>query len=174
MTERRLFLYRTGLLLGLTSPVGTKAALADSVAYSPAAAPLSSSGALKKLVGLAGRSQEFFEIRHQQEFIIPLSVLVTPPPTGYSVRSSTPVRGQTDFEGLRNRTDAAGRPLDLSGHAHTVSLSLSLSLSLSADELSVLARGGNVTINLAQFGHTFYFVADDSTLAAVAALRGQS
>lgn len=107
--------------------------------------------------GLRGESQGFFEIRHQHEFVIPLGALVSPPAEGYSARSSTPLKGRTDFEGLKNRTDSAGRPLDLRQHAHTVTLT--------QEELASLAQGRWVIVKLEKFGHEFYFVADDATLA---------
>lgn len=78
---------------------------------------------------------------------------------GYSARSSTPLKGQTDFEGLKNRTESAGRPLDLREHAHTVTLTQA--------ELMTIAKGGWVSIGVKKFGHSFYFAADDATLAAV-------
>lgn len=109
-------------------------------------------------------SQGYFEIRHQHEFKIPLEILINPPATGYSARSSSPLKGQTDFEGLRNRTDANGAPLDLRGHAHTVQLT--------EEQLNQLSQGRHVTIDLEKFGHRFYFVANDITLKEIQNRRG--
>lgn len=112
---------------------------------------------------LKGTSQGYFEIRHQHQFQIPLSILINPPLEGYSARCSSPLKGKTDYEGLRNRTDSQGNPLDLSGHAHTVTLT--------QEELLKLSNGRHVTVDLAKFGHQFYFVADDSTLFAIQQAR---
>ena len=107
-------------------------------------------------IDLVGYSQGFFEIRHQHQFVIPLRVLIDPPNEGYSARSSLPLVGKTDFDGLKNRTDSMGRPLDLRVHAHTVSLT--------KDDLILLSKGKFVLIDLPKFGHKFYFVANDNTL----------
>ena len=115
---------------------------------------------------LRGRSQGFFEIRHQHEFVLPIEVLIQPPIAGYSARSSTPIKGETDFDGLKNRTDSAGRPLDLRGHAHTVNVTF--------EQLQELSIGKYVVVHLDQFGHTFYLVANDVTLAAIREARSRS
>lgn len=112
---------------------------------------------------LVGFSQGFSEIRHRHKFVIPIYVLINPPAEGYTARSSTPLEGQTDFEGLKNRTDSEGKPLDLRGHAHTVTLS--------QQELMNLSNGRHVTVDLSRFSHLFYFVADDSTLAEIKRIR---
>lgn len=110
-------------------------------------------------LSITGYSQGFFEIRHQHEFKIPLSVLINPPQKGFTARCSSPLVGHTDFEGLRKRKDDKGNPLDLSQHTHSVSLT--------RDQLFSLAQGRHVTIDLDNFGHKFYFVANDATLQAI-------
>ena len=126
--------------------------------------PAEASTASQVSPDLIGLSEGFFEVRHRHQFVIPLAVLLNSPVEGYTARSSTPLAGQTDFDGLKNRTDSAGRPLDLRGHAHTVSLT--------QEQLVQLTQGRYVTIDLSKFGHQFYFVADDRTLAAIKASRG--
>ena len=115
--------------------------------------------------GIVGSSMGFFEIRHQHEFFIPLNVLVRPPAEGYSARSTSPLKGKSDLEGLRHRTDNSGAPLDLSQHAHTVMLT--------QEQLVLLSQGRHLTVDLAKFGHQFYFVADDATLAKIQELKAR-
>ncbi len=117
----------------------------------------------KTTLGIQSFSQGYFDIRHQHEFQIPLAILVNPPVTGFTARSSTPLKGQTDFEGLRNRTDSSGAPLDLRAHAHTVQLT--------QEQIIQLSNGRHVTIDLEKFGHRFYFVANDAALKAIQVAR---
>lgn len=155
MIGRRKFLSGAALGLGLLVTTQTRKALADTEAVC---------NQDQDDKGITGRSQGFSEIRHQHQFIIPLAILINPPAQGYSARSSTPLKGQTDFEGLRQRTDSEGRPLDLRGHAHTVTLTQA--------DLIKLSEGKHVTISLDQFSHKFYFVANDATLAAIKQAQG--
>lgn len=114
-------------------------------------------------LGLSGLSMAYFSVRHQHEFIIPLEVLIHPPAKGYSARCSAPIKDRSDIEALKHRTDDQGKPLDLSEHGHTVSLT--------RDELKALASGQHVTVDLPKFGHKFYFVADNATLAAIQSVK---
>lgn len=117
----------------------------------------------EETLDLVGLSQGYSEIRHRHQFTIPLYVLANPPAEGYTARCSTPLQGKTDFEGLKNRTDSEGKPLDLRAHAHTVTLT--------QQELINLSNGRHVTVDLSKFSHLFYFVADDATLATIKNLR---
>ena len=109
--------------------------------------------------GLSGLSMGYFSIRHQHEFVIPIAALINPPRKGYTARSSKPIADRSDLQGLRQRTDSQGNALDLSEHEHTVTLSQA--------QLQALADGQHVTIDLSKFGHQFYFVADNQTLAEI-------
>lgn len=74
-------------------------------------------------------------------------------------RCTSPISGKSDLEGLSRRTDDKGAPLDLSQHAHTVTLL--------QEQLELLAQGRFLTVDMPKFGHQFYFVADDATLARI-------
>lgn len=154
--KRRLFIASASLL---TAPLGLlfpRPAFAGGVNAAAPAHPF-----CLDFAGITGISMGFMEVRHQHVFQIPLSVLANPPLAGFTARTSTPLEGWTDFEGLRHRKDAQGNPLDVSRHSHEVTIT--------QEQLLSLARGRHLTIELPRVGHRLYFVANDATVAALAA-----
>ena len=153
--KRRSFLKNAGLVLVAGSLPPAHATLESSNYALSTSSPDGS---------LTGASQGFSEIRHRHLFKIPIEILRAPPLAGFSARSSEPLVGHTDFEGLRHRINAEGKMIDVSQHTHVVTLTQT--------QLIDLRNGKHVLADLSKFSHMFYFVADDRTMSILRKTKG--
>ena len=112
----------------------------------------------------------FARYEHFHILAIPVSILISPPETGYKVRTSTLDQGSLDVKALKQFTEETGLDYEgLKNHSHEVRFTQTELERIASGEKEVKITVKTPKGNLA---HEFFFTAPRSALVKIQRARG--